>query len=814
MKIFFGLLISMCLSASSSAQSKPLPPDLDKYIEKVLATFNVPGAAVSIVQNGKVLLAKGYGVKTIGTADKVDENTLFLIASNSKAFTATALAMLVEEGKLKWSDKVIDHLPWFRMSDDYITTHLTIRDLLVHHSGLSAYAGDAMLFPPSTFSRKEILTKLRYLPVVHDFRTTYAYDNILYLAAGEVIVAASGMSWEDFIRTRILNKLGMTRTVSRFSDLRYQKNVSSSHARSATEVKMAKKFMDQNIGDAGNPAGGIVSTAADMAKWLITQLDSGRVPGKAPIFKPATTEELWKVVRPIPVTKVPEYLKPMQSDYFGYALGFRTYNYKQYKVVGHGGALKGFVSQIAMVPDLNLGISVLTNQSNTAAYWAIIYQVLDYYMQFKPTDWITGYKRQFDSTLVSAATARRQFSIKRDSAKVPVSSSSEMLAGANEERFAGVYEDKLLGDVTIRKEATGMVMRFANSFQFVADLEYFQYNTFKAKFRYHEFNADAYLNFTLQPDGRVESATLKVSDPASQMDFDDIQLKPVQRKKMDTTELRKKISAEFAHHREGNFAVAFRDLSTGEQLFLNEKVVFHAASTMKTPVLIETFKQAAEGKFRIDDGILIKNEFKSIVDGSLYSLDPADDSELDLYTKVNTKLPISEVLHRMITRSSNLATNLVIDLVGAENTSNYMRRLGANDIQVLRGVEDNKAFEKGLNNTVTAYDLMIIMEALATGKAVNPASSEQMIKILMDQELRDKIPGKLPPEVKVACKTGSITAVSHDSGIIYLPDGRKYVLVLLSGGVRDLDDVNNTLANVSRIIYDYMVQDQVIVLNP
>jgi CubicO group peptidase (beta-lactamase class C family) len=796
-KIKCLLLLLFCSYCLHAQQKATVPPGLDQYIDKVLKTFNVPGVSVSIVKDGQVLMAKGYGVKKLGTNDKVDENTLFLIASNTKAFTATALAILVEEGRLKWNDKVIDHLPWFRMSDDYITTHLTVRDLLVHHSGLPAYAGDALLFPPSTYSRKEILKKLPVLPIVHDFRTTYAYDNILYLAAGEVIVAASGMSWEDFIRVRILNKLGMTRTLSRFSEIKESSNVSASHARSADQVRVAEMFMDQNIGDAGNPAGGIVSTAADMARWLMTQLDSGRIAGKPPLFKPTTTVELWKVVQPIPVTKVPEYLKPLQSDYFGYALGFRTYNYKQYKVVGHGGALKGFVSQIAMVPDLNLGICVLTNQSNTAAYWSIIYQILDYYMQFKPFDWIAANKRQQDSALISTREARRKFPSKRDSLSKP---------SLPLDNYAGVYEDKLLGEVVIAKEGPGMVMRFSNSYQFVADLEHFQYNTFLAKFRDREFSANAYLNFNIGPTGSIESARLQVLDPGSQIDFDDMDLKPVQRKRMDSTDLKKKIIAELAQHPEGTFAVAFKDLGNGQTLFLNEKGMFHAASTMKTPVLIETYKQAAAGRFKITDPILVKNEFRSIVDSSSYSLSPADDSEFDLYQKLNTKIPIYDLLHRMITRSSNLATNLIIDLVGAQNANASMHEMGASDIQVVRGVEDNKAFQKGLNNTTTAYDLMIIMEALATGKAVDAGSSKEMIAILMDQKLRDKIPKKLPPEVKVACKTGSITAVSHDSGIIYLPDGRKYVLVLLSKGVKDLDDVNNTLANVSRLIYDYMVQ--------
>ncbi len=794
--IFLLLFVGMCSVVYGQTKTS-LPPDLDAHISKVLKTFNVPGIGLSIVRDGKVLLARGYGVKKLGTNEKVDENTLFLIASNSKAFTGTALAMLVEDGKLKWEDKVIDHLPWFRMPDDYITTHLTVRDLLVHHSGLRAYAGDAMLFPPATYSRKEILQKLPYLPIVHDFRTTYAYDNILYLAAGEVIVAASGMSWEEFIKQRILSKLDMTRTLSRFSDIKSAQNVATAHPRSGNEVKVSETFMEQNIGDAGNPAGGIVSTAGDMAKWMIMHLDSGRVKGKAPLFKPASTTELWKMVRPIPISKVPEYLKITQSDFFGYSLGFRSYNYHQYKVVGHGGALSGFVSQVAMVPDLNLGITVLTNQSSTAAYWSIIYHVLDHYMANKSTDWITGYKRQQDSAVAAAIDRKQKFSAKMDSVK----GTSFPL-----EKIAGVYTENLLGEVEIKKEETGMVMRFKNAFHFVADIHPFHNNTFMARFRNMEFNSDSYLTFRLNAEGNIESAKLEVLDPASQMDFDDMELKPVQRIKMDTTALRKQVLAAFADHPEGRFAVAFKDLGTGNTLFLNEKDRFHAASTMKTPVLIEAYKQAAAGKFRISDPILIKNEFKSIVDGSIYSLDPDDDSETDLYTKLNTKLPMYEVLHRMITKSSNLATNLMIDIVGAQNANASMRTLGAVDIQVMRGVEDNKAFEKGLNNTTTAYDLMLIMEALATGKAVDAKSSEEMIRILLDQKELDKIAKKLPPEIKVASKSGSITAVSHDSGIVYLPDGRKYVLVLLSSGVQSFDDVNNTLANVSRTFYDFMMQ--------
>lgn len=277
--------------------------------------------------------------------------------------------------------------------------------------------------------------------------------------------------------------------------------------------------------------------------------------------------------------------------------------------------------------------------------------------------------------------------------------------------------------------------------------------------------------------------------------------------KMDTAQMRKEILAEFAKQPTGTFAVAFKNISTGEIFLMNAHESFHAASTMKTAILIETFKQAAAHKFSLTDSMLIKNSFKSIVDGSLFSLDSADDSEKDLYTKIGTKLPVNDLLYRMITESSNLATDLMVDLVGAENANKTMHELGAKDIKVLRGVEDNKAYNLGMNNTVTAYDLMVIFDHIANGTAVNKKACDAMIKILMHQHFREKIPALLPADVKTATKSGSIDKVSHDSGIVFLPDGRKYVVVLLSRGIEDEKSADETLARVSRIIYNDVVNE-------
>jgi beta-lactamase class A len=257
---------------------------------------------------------------------------------------------------------------------------------------------------------------------------------------------------------------------------------------------------------------------------------------------------------------------------------------------------------------------------------------------------------------------------------------------------------------------------------------------------------------------------------------------------------------------QGTFAVAFKDLQTGEELFLNEHESFHAASTMKTPVLIEAYKQAAERRFTVDDSILVKNEFKSIVDGSVFSISPEDDSEQELYTQLGQKRPLAELLYKMIIQSSNLATNIVIEKLDAKKVTQTMRDLGAKNLLVLRGVEDTKAYRQDLNNTSTAYDLMLLFQRIAEGKAVSPAASQEMVRVLLDQKFRDIIPARLPADVKVAHKTGWITGVRHDSGIVFLPDGRKYVLVLLSKGLEDEKAGIAAMAHVSEMIYRHVTR--------
>ncbi len=272
-------------------------------------------------------------------------------------------------------------------------------------------------------------------------------------------------------------------------------------------------------------------------------------------------------------------------------------------------------------------------------------------------------------------------------------------------------------------------------------------------------------------------------------------------------QLQADVRAEFERAPAATFALAFRDLGdTSRTLLLNEREEFHAASTMKTPVLVEVYKQAAQGKFDLTDSLLVKNEFLSIVDSSRYSLSVEEDSEPHLYEKVGQRVSIYDLCYDMIIRSSNLATNIVIGLVDAKNVTQTMRDIGAMDIQVRRGVEDIKAFRQGLNNTTTAYDLMLLYEHLGQGELVSPEACEEMIDILLDQHFNEIIPAELPDDVQVAHKTGWITSVSHDSGLVMLPDGRRYALVLLSKDWKSDELATEIMANVSRLVYDYYVQ--------
>jgi CubicO group peptidase (beta-lactamase class C family) len=508
------LFLVLALSRSLAAQ-QPLPRDLDRYVAEVMRAFEVPGLGLAIVKDGQVVLAKGYGVRKLGDATPTDARTLFGIASNTKAFTATALALLVEEGKLEWDAPVIRYLPWFQMWDPWVTREMTVRDLLVHRSGLGLGAGDLLWWPPTPLDRTEIARRLRFIKPATSFRTAYAYDNVLYTVAGEVIETVSGRPWEEFVRSRILAKVGMTGSNVMHSGAGLAGNVATPHARIEGTVRPVAPFLSDNT----NPAGGINASAEEMAKWLIVQLDSGRLADGSRLFSQRTARELWTIVTPIPIgTPQPE-LRSLRSSFNGYALGFGVRDYRGEKIVSHTGGLPGYVSRLTLVPDRKLGVMVLTNQESGAAFEAITYRILDAYLGAPGTDWLAAYRAvtaRFDS--ITAAEEARTGAA-RDTTSRPSLAPS---------KYAGTYADDWYGEVAIASEGGGLVMRFGNTPSLVGDLEHWQYDTFVVRWRDRELRADAFVTFSLRPDGSIAEARMRAVSPATDFSFDfhDLLLKP------------------------------------------------------------------------------------------------------------------------------------------------------------------------------------------------------------------------------------------------------------------------------------------------
>jgi CubicO group peptidase (beta-lactamase class C family) len=497
------------------AQPQTPPPDLTTYVNRVLQTFEVPGLALAIVHDGHVVLAEGYGVRKLGESTPVDSRTLFGIASNTKAFTATALAILEEQGKLEWDAPVTAYLPWFQLSDPYVTRALTVRDLLVHRSGLGLGAGDLLWWPASTYNRKEIVQRLRFIPLATGFRSSYAYDNVLYLVAGELIEALSGKSWEDFVQENLLNRVGMTGSNVLHSGAGTGGDVATTHARVHGRVQPVKPFLSDNT----NPAGGINTNAEDIAKWMIVQLDSGRLAGGGRLFSPKTTRELWTLVTPIRPPIVSPQMSPLRSNFFGYALGFWVRDYRCKKLVYHSGSLPGYLSRVTLVPELKLGVAVLTNQESGAAYDALTYHILDYYLQAAPHDWLGAYKRMEEREDSAFSAAERSAALLRTTTSSPP---------LPLERFAGTYTDKWYGDIAIAPASGKLRITFSHTPSLTGTLEYWQYNTFLARWDDPELRADAFVTFTLNPDGSIDTVKMKAASPATDFSFDfqDLLFKP------------------------------------------------------------------------------------------------------------------------------------------------------------------------------------------------------------------------------------------------------------------------------------------------
>ncbi|MFA8341965.1 MAG: serine hydrolase domain-containing protein [Rhodothermaceae bacterium] len=378
------LLTLLFLTFTFSQQNKEFISKLDTLAEKTREAFNVPGISVAIVKDSTVFLVKGYGVTDITSENRVTPETVFGIASNTKAFTAAGLAILVDEKKLKWDDKVIDYLPEFETYDPYVTREFTIKDLLVHHSGLTGGYGDLMLWPASDFTRSEIIERIKYLKPKYSFRTRFGYSNIHYIVAGEVIRAVTGKSWEDFTRERIVKALDMKNTYMGVSELPQVKNLAKPH------VELEKKLIQIEIEntDVTGPAATIYSTAGDITNWMLTQLNNGTSPDGKEIFSSERSYEMWTPVTVLGGKRNGDF----PSAFSGYGLGWGIREYKGNRIISHTGGLPGMVSKITLIPEQKLGIAIFTNQQSGSAFNALTYFIMEHFFNKPHEDYVETYK--------------------------------------------------------------------------------------------------------------------------------------------------------------------------------------------------------------------------------------------------------------------------------------------------------------------------------------------------------------------------------------------------------------------------------------
>ena len=506
--------------------SVPAPlAGLDGQVEAVRDTFKVPGIAVAVVKNGELVLARGWGQRETGKPEPVDGDTLFSIASITKAFTSAALSILADEGKLALDDRVIDHLPWFRMSDAYVTREMRLRDLLVHRSGLGLGAGDLLFWPPSDYDTREVVQRLAQVPIEGGFRDRYAYDNVLYAVAQLVIEEVSGRPYADFVRERLFEPVGMDGTRIDSNALRpADTNVATGHARpgfTGDPVPVPHMSWSNNTA-----AGGIYSSVRDLSKWMRVQLDGGVLGGEGEdakrLFSAKRHEAMWSLVTPIPVREpaVPE-LAATKPNFAGYGEAWSLSDYRGHRLVWHTGGWPGMVSRLTLVPELDLGVVVLTNQEAGAAFNAVTMHVLDAYMGAPATDWVAAYAAAVGKGSEREAEDWKKHLAARDARSKP----SLPLSG-----YAATWRDPWYGDVLVSEGRKGLEMRFSRTPQLVGDLEHWQHDSFIVRWRDRTLNADAFVSFRLDHDGKPREARMEAVSPLTDFSFDfhDLRLAPVE----------------------------------------------------------------------------------------------------------------------------------------------------------------------------------------------------------------------------------------------------------------------------------------------
>ncbi|WP_191858962.1 serine hydrolase [Hanstruepera ponticola] len=512
--VAFVLFLSFCFC---QLQAQVTSQQIDSIVNYAMSKFNVAGCAVAVVKGGKILHEKGYGVKSIKTNEPVNEHTNFAIASNSKAFTTVALALLVEEGKLNWDDKVKMHIPEFTMYNDYVEENFNIIDLVTHRSGLGLGVGDLMFFPQgSDFTIDDLLSSFQHFKQESAFRTKWDYDNLLYLVAGELIARKSGMTWEAFIETRIFEPLGMDNSYASLASIQDSSNLSASHSTETGEMRIIPTFEEMING----AAGGIFSNVNDLSQWMLLHLNKGKYGNNfnSQLFTISNHYEMWKIHTVMDVNRNPRY----NSHFAGYGLGWNLTDVNGNMQVSHTGGLPGMLSRTLLIPDMNLGIVILTNTSNDGGglFSAVSQTILDMYLEMDDFQWIDKY---------SAYLASRQSGDDAATQKVWETVANMDQKAVKREKYIGVYEDVWFGKVEVFMKGDQLWIKCHRSPLLNGPLKHYKDETFAIKWEYQDMNADAFAMFEIGENGKAEAFTMKGISPNIDFSFDfqDLDLKRI-----------------------------------------------------------------------------------------------------------------------------------------------------------------------------------------------------------------------------------------------------------------------------------------------
>lgn len=510
-------LTIFCFFVNDNAFAQLSSKQVDSLVQKAMEQFDVAGVAVAIVKDGKVVHEKGYGVKSIETKLPVDEHTNFQIASNSKAFTTAALAILVDEGKIAWTDKVKKYIPEFTMYNEYVAENFMIEDLLCHRSGLGLGAGDLMFFPDgSDFTMKDVLNNFQYLKQVSPFRTKWDYDNLLYFVAGEIIDRVSGLSWEKFVQRKIMEPLQMNSSYTSLEAIKDRSNVATAHS---TETGKMKTIANFGIQVNGAP-GGILSNVDDMSKWLLLQLNKGKYGNNLSkqLFTAARQREMWSVHTVMDVDQSARY----NSHFSGYGLGWFLQDSKGNLSVSHSGGLPGMLSYVSMIPDLKLGIVILTNTANGggALFTAVNNSITDAYLGLTKIDYVKMY-----DAYMKANENSGDAQTKKVWQTVQAASNTKI----NQQDYVGVYEDKWFGKIEVYLKENQLWFKSLRSPKLNGPMAFYQANTFAIKWEYQDMNCDAFAMFSLDEKGKAQSIKMKgiSSNIDFSFDFQDLDLQKV-----------------------------------------------------------------------------------------------------------------------------------------------------------------------------------------------------------------------------------------------------------------------------------------------